>query len=159
MFYKLSRIPSFLFMVKGEADLDKQRTSSNTDVIWSRYYILSLLHTSTRYLFRRIPTHTYWCMKQFYHGKIVKKIQTCPLAPDLSDTPSSSNNPFWKKYSDFDLYCFAKNQFWNSSNFQLHCWGREEMTVRLFPFPSGQSTRDWWSELNLIHLHPTKTIL
>lgn len=77
-------------------------------------------------------------------GENSKWDKTCTLAPELSETPSSSYNPFWKNCADGDLYCLLKITFGSCLVFNSEA-GREEKRqslASLFSWARGQGTDD-----------------
>lgn len=112
-------------------------------IIWSRHCMLSFLHISTWYLFQRIPTHIYWWMKQFYHRKIVNKIETCSLALDLLNTPSSLTICFGKSTLTLTFTLLLNISFESSPTFNSTVGGKKGQSLSsLFPWARTQGTDD-----------------
>lgn len=69
-------------------------------------------------------------------GENSKWDKTCTSAPELSETPSSSYNPFWKNCADFNLYCLLKISF-GSIWFSTLMLGERRSDSLLLPFSLG----------------------
>lgn len=75
-------------------------------------------------------------------GENSKWDKTCTSAPELSETPSSSYNLFWKTCADFNLYCLLKISFGSHLVFNFKTGGEEKCQSLASRFLLGQRTRD-----------------